>query len=654
MTNCKRSSNSIEHIFLEAESFDDLGGWLIETNAMSSLGSAYICAHGMGKPVADAKTTFTVPKEGEWHVWAKTKDWSAIWNKSGVAPGIFNIKINNTVLMHTLGNCGEKWSWQKAGIIKLSEGKHRMRLQDLTGFNGRCDAIYLTLDAKETPENDNAFSILKSGIKTEDYAEEFDLIVVGGGMAGIGAAVTALLKNLKTLLIHERNVLGGCNSSEIRVPLGGGINTPPYENLGNIIGQVGTIFHDTEIRDASYSEDARKRHVFERFSPELCRVALNESVIQVERDKNNDNQIAAVIAKNTITGKELRYRGKLFADCTGNGQLALAMGAEAMYGREAKSEFSESLAPEKADKQVMGHSLMWLTETAKRTSHFPDIEWGLPIDEENVIYTTSGNWDWETGQYRNQFLEEEQIRDYCLMMIYSNWAYIKNHSARKKEFSRHKLSWVSAIGGKRESYRIKGDLVLTQNDIEDDKFYEDETAATTWSLDLHLPDPKYTGKFPETFRSCAFHRTLKKAYPIPYRCLYAKDVDNLFLGGRSISVSHVAFSSVRVMRTLGMLGEVVGLAAAICKKHGINPREVYSSHLNELKEGMREGVSLLPCWGWKSEGKVLEKFHFQELGYFYVSPSFDIDPNDKELIERIKALEIEFGGISDENKKLFD
>src|SRR5690606_12197656 len=134
------------------------------------------------------------------------------------------------------------------------------------------------------------------------------------------------------------------------------------------------------------------------------------------------------------------------------------------------------------------------------------------------------------------------------------------------------------IGGKRESYRVVGDLILTQNHIEDFEEFPDRSAAMTWDIDLHYPDPDNEAMFKEPFRSCAYHRGIEKPFPVPYRCLYARDVKNLLLGGRHISVSHVALACVRVMKTLGALGEVIGMAASICVKENCDPRDVYEKH----------------------------------------------------------------------------
>ena len=187
-------------IWIEAESFEELGGWVVDQRSMAQMGSAYVMAHGMGVPVQDAKTRFEVSESGRWTVWARTRDWTAPW-KRGTPAGIFKIIVNGTVLPETLGTNGERWAWQKAGELALEKGEAKIALRDLSGFNGRCDAIHLTTDPGERPENDGLklarFRKTVAGITLQDAPMEYDLVVAGGGVAGICAAVSALRCGLK-------------------------------------------------------------------------------------------------------------------------------------------------------------------------------------------------------------------------------------------------------------------------------------------------------------------------------------------------------------------------------------------------------------------------------------------------------------------------
>lgn len=625
-------------IYVEAESFVELGGWVIETQSMPWMKSAYVMAHGYGVPVADAKTKIEVKDAGAYHVWVRTRDWTAQWGR-GTSAGRFELQVNGTALPTVLGTNAPDWFWQDAGEVTLREGWNELALHDLTGFNSRCDAIYFTTEG-DTPENDWEKIVdwrrAITGLYPVDYEEEFDLIVAGGGMAGICTAISAIRNGVKTLLIQDRGVLGGCNSSEIRVSTGGAYHADPYPNLGNVVQEITPIMGSGDTYEAEYYEDARKRMVFDLCKPNMYKLELNTAVVEVEREGNT---IKSVLCRSTITGAETRYRAPLFADCTGDGVLALAMGAETMYGTESRAEYGEQLAPLQGSGEVMGQTTTWLSEDIGVPSDFPEVDFGLEITEDNCLYVTGGDWEWECGQYLNQYKDAEYIRDYAVMAIFANWSYLKHHSARKDEWANRRIKWISPIGGKRECYRVKGDLILRQQDIEDQVEYPDATAAITWSIDLHYPDPYHTDKFKEPFRSCAYHREIGKPYAVPYRCLYSKDVPNLFLGGRIISTTHVAFSAVRVMRTLGQLGEVIGMAASICKKHGVQPRAIYTDHLEELKEMMRAGVPV-PWYHGSVPHNRHQSYHFKELGFIVIPRDYDKICDDPALRKRIERLDV--------------
>jgi hypothetical protein len=577
-------------MLIECECFDDLGGWTLETQCVAAMGSPYLMAHGLGQPVADA-TTAVALSGGTWHVWARTRDWTAIW-KRGTPAGRFQICVDDQPLPVVLGTNGVDWSWQKAGDVTLKDGDHRLALHDLTGFNGRCDAIFMTQDASFQPPNDAealaAFRRAECGVEVVDDPVEYDLIVIGGGYAGVCTALAARISGVKTLLIQDRGVLGGCGSSEIRVWTGGLTNLGTYPELGNVSALISPIGgRPGQVKSAELFEDERKARRF----TEGYDLLLNEQMIGVEKE---GRIVKAIVTRNVRTGVETRRRAKLFADCTGDGTLCQKCGCEMMVGREASSRFGETLAPEQADRQVMGHSVLWEPRDCGHPMAFPDIDWGIEFNDKNGLKRFNCCWDWETGQYRDQVRDIEYIRDYGFMTVLGNWSWLKNRSPYKEQLANQELMWVSALGGKRESYRVVGDYVITQRDIEEKIPHDDGTAPITWSIDLHYPDPVNEAVFGEAFQSCAYHRGIVSTYDVPYRCLVARDMDNVFLGGRIISASHVAFSCIRVMRTLGMLGEVVGMAAAVCKAAKCNPHDVYSSHLDELKERMRRGIRLLP------------------------------------------------------------
>ncbi len=634
----------MNNIFIEAESFKTKGGWVVDTTSMESIHSAYLMAHGMGIPVADASTEFEVLDSGEYYIWSLTRDWTSVWDVKDSA-GKYTIKIDGTELENTLGTNGKEWAWQLAGKRILEIGMHSINLHDLTGFNGRCDAIYITKSHIPPINNTADIDQMRKNLNWKEIKQsekQYDLVVVGGGIAGICTALTALRCGVNVALINDRPVLGGCNSSEVRVCMGGMIHQPPYPAIGNIVKEISPVMGNPSKYLKEYFEDERKLFAFEVYEGRKAdyKIFLNEAVTDIEL---NGNKIIAVICTNTLTGQKTRITGTTFADCSGDGVLARKMGCETMYGREAKSEFGETLAPNEAQKLVMGHSIRWHSEKTTDYADFPDINWNLKFNDDSCLNCTSGDWEQETGFTRDMVDEIEYIRDYGLRAIYSNWSYQKHHFKHKEDFANLKLKWVSPIGGKREGYRIKGDYILTQNDIENKVIHEDATACLTWSIDMHFPEPTNLEEFGEAFRSFAYHRGIEKPYPVPYRCLYAKDAHNLFIGGRLVSTSHVAFSSVRVMRTLGELGEVAGLASSICKKYNCTPRQVYTKHLDELKVLMINGVDSPDAFncGVGSD----ESYHFKDIGWWWLHLSKAQCPG---AIEKFKKG-VKFLGLEHKN-----
>ncbi len=631
----------MSRLFVEAESFKNLGGWVVDQQSVNIMGSSYLMAHGMGVSVADATTDITIPESNIWHAWVRTRDWTAVWER-GSAAGIFKLKANGTCFENILGNNGKDWDWQYAGSLELKKGDNTLSLCDLTGFNGRCDAIYLSTDKSDAPENTEEFRKKASGIKVCDDERFYDLVVCGGGFGGTCMALAAMREGLSVAIIQDRPVLGGCNSSEIKVGLGGWAHGGPYPNLGNTVDQISPVFNSPGSFDNMFYEDDRKLLAFKTIPLSIrknCSQNLCEHLVGTEMD---GDKITAVISQNIYTGQQKRYCGRLFADCTGDAVLARFAGAEVMYGREAKNEYNERFAPEVADNMVMGMTIPWHSEEKPCENTFPDIDWGIEFDEERCYPVFDGDWEWEVGQFRDMVNDIEYIRDYSLMTIFGNWSFLKNRYSGKERFKNRSLKWISPLGGKRESYRVKGDVILTENDIENHTFYEDGSAALTWDIDIHYPEPENLKLFPEPFRSCAVHRGIKKHYPVPYRCLYSKDISNLFLGGRNLSTTHVAFACVRVMRTLGTLGEVCGLAAGVCVRENCLPREVYEKHLDKLKVLMERGVVINPMHAYPPNDD--ESLAFKECNTFMTYPVPSLPLDDKEWMWKINHTGIPFIG----------
>ena len=575
------STASADTILVEAEGFDNHGGWVVDQQFMDQMGSPFLLAHGLGIPVKDAVTKVRFPSTGKYRVWMRTRDWVASWKAPG-APGRFQLLIDGKPLKTVFGTEGADWHWQNGGMVEIKNKQVKIALHDLTGFEGRCDAVVFSNDTNFIPPNDGeglrSFRRKLLGLPgIPENAGKYDLVVVGGGIVGTCSAVSAARLGLQVALIQNRPVLGGNNSSEVRVHLNGNINLLPYPALGNVVKELDSGKRGNARPSENY-DDQKKLRVVQ--TEKNIHLFLNTHACKVEK---KGSRIAAVITKNIITGRELRFEAPLFADCTGDGTIGYLAGADYRYGREGRDETGESLAPEKPDRMTMGASVQWYSEQHMAPSTFPDCPWALQFSEQSCHQISRGDWDWETGLNRNQITEFEYIRDYGFRAVYGNWAFLKNKTHRKAWYANRKLEWVAYIAGKRESRRLLGDIILQQQDIQQKKEFPDAFVTTTWTIDLHYPDPKNTKYFPgEEFRSIAKFTRIDP-YPIPFRCFYSRNIDNLMMAGRCISVTHVALGTVRVMRTCGMMGEVVGMAASLCKKHNTDPRGVYQRHLDELK-----------------------------------------------------------------------
>jgi hypothetical protein len=619
-----------DELLIDAEGFTDLGGWVVDQQSMDQMGSPYLMAHGLGEPVADARTTFQIRRGGQHRIWVRTRDWVGKWKgdefngpmKASGSPGIFHLVLNERPLEILFGETGAEWHWQDGGTIELAAGEHRLALRDLTGFNGRCDAILLSDSPGFVPGGslDEIQALRGRLLPGQQVVKEkggYDLVVVGGGMAGICAAVSAARYGCSVALIQDRPVLGGNNSSEVRVGLSGLIRKKPYPELGNLVEQLGPVGHwnlweanrrpeleyskeilaiiqkhpekkEHNAGDASnYQDDKKLRYVLAERNITLL---LNTRANGVEM---KDGRIAAVLAQDIRSGGKLKISGRIFADCTGDGNLGYLAKADFRIGRESKAHTGEELAPSVEDNLVMGTSVQWNTRVEEEASGFPKTPWAVAFTEETCVETVRGDWDWETGALLNNATRMEEIRDYALRVVFGNWNVLKNSAdpKRQKKFAKRKLNWVAYIGGKRESRRLMGDFVLRQQDIVGRIPYPDASVTTTWTIDLHYPEKPLCAC--DAFQSKAHHVTIDP-YPIPYRCFYSRNVPNLMMAGRNISVSHVALGTVRVMRTTGMMGEVVGMANAVMKEHQCLPREVYTDHLARLKQLMAEGVPGAP------------------------------------------------------------
>jgi len=582
-------------LLIEAESFQEKGGWVVDPQFVEQMGSPYLLAHGMGTPVEDAKIKIEINESGIYHVWARTKNWvPGNWP----APGRFHIFIGKQQLPNELGT-NPGWNWEYAGKVDLSKGEKTLALHDLTGFEGRCDAIFLTQDKNiKLPNNLKELAdwrVEYSAIKADpDEIKQYDFVVVGGGIAGCAASIAAAEQGLSVALIHDRPVLGGNASGEIRVHTLG-----IYGNFERILKKLDTEHYPNGSPNALEEDKRRHENIAEYENIDLF-LKFRAFTAHSENAK-----ITSVDARHTSTAEFIRFKAPLFADCTGDGWIGFWAGAEYMYGREASSKYGEEWeehgelwSPESPDNFVMGASLLWRSENAGHPVDFPEVPWAMDVAGDYAA--ANGEWHWEfSANNIHQVDDAETIRDHMFRAIYGAFFNYKNPGfgetqrdkaeyssvdteKYRKRVDSMQLQWVSYLSGKRESRRLVGDYIFTFDDVLQKRQFPDGIIYENREVDVHYQQNLMDTGQPDFLSEALFYKT--PTYYIPYRCLYSKNISNLFMAGRDFSCSHVGLGGPRVMRTTGQMGAAVGLAAAICKKHNADPRDVYEKFLSEYLE----------------------------------------------------------------------
>ena len=368
-------------VWLEAEQFPQCGGWVNDAQFIDQMGSPYLLANGLGTPVADAVATVRLPAAGKYRLWARTKDWIPEHH-----PGTFQILLDGQAAPTTFGRSGQAgWRWEDGGVHALT-GQVELRLHDLTGFYGRCDAIVLTDDvAWIPPGGPDEIARLREqhgGVSAAvTDLPEFDVVVVGGGLAGCTAAVAAARPGHRTALLQNRPLLGGNASTEILVPPVGvwyGIfrhRFPLDPRETGLVEEYRTAGKQQVSEGKLYSARLLR---FVQAEPAL-QLCLDTHATGVEMRPGPERQIAAVLAVNTHTGQRLRFRGKLFIDCTGDAVVGVAAGAEYRHGKEPKALYDEPWAPETPVKDTMGNGLKYFPADTGEPQPFATPRLVLPL-----------------------------------------------------------------------------------------------------------------------------------------------------------------------------------------------------------------------------------------------------------------------------------
>ena len=421
-----------------------------------------------------------------------------------------------------------------------------------------------------------------------------DLCVIGGGLAGICAAIAAARGGARVVLMHERPVLGGNASSEIRMWISGALGTNNRET-----GIVEEIELENFRRNPTKNYFIWDTVLYEFVLREKnIHLLLNCTCMDAETEEGGfphgrDRRIVSVTGYQMTTQQFFEVHAANYADCSGDSILAPLTGAQYREGREGKDEYGEPTHVEVHDDMHMGMSCLMQGRETPRKVPFIAPDWSMKLTEEDFdhcnpdVHTESENfWYLELGGNRDSIGDTEEVARELLSLSLGTWDHIKNsghHDADNWE-----LDFLSFLPGKRESRRMVGEYTLTANNVLQNTPFEDAVAYGGWPIDDHFPAGFFHKGQPNT-NICP-----EAPYSIPYRALYSANVDNLFFAGRNISMTHMAMSSVRVMATCALVGQAVGAAAALCARYAVPPHDVYLSHLTELQDAIRAEDGFLP------------------------------------------------------------
>ncbi|SDD65209.1 FAD dependent oxidoreductase [Paenibacillus sp. UNCCL117] len=422
-----------------------------------------------------------------------------------------------------------------------------------------------------------------------------DITVVGAGLSGINAAIAAARLGQTVTLVHNRPVLGGNSSSEVRVWVCGATahGTNRYARETGIMGE---LFVENQYRNIDGNPYFWDLVLLEAVRAESnIRLLLNTDVHEVEAEGDaDDRRILSVTGWMMGSERRIRMESEIFLDCTGDGLIGFLAGAKYRIGREARSEYNEDWAPEVADDITLGSTLLFYTKDAGRPVKYHKPSFAIDITKTNIplkrVIRSGDNgcayWWIEWGGELDIVHDNERIRDELWAVIYGIWDYIKNSG--NFDSQNMTLEWVGSLPGKREYRRFLGDYVLNQNDILAQRPFEDRVAFGGWSIDLHPPQGVYSTE------SGSKHLHADGIYHIPFRSLYSVNVGNLLFAGRNISATHVAFGTTRVMATCAVGGEAAGTGAALCVQKQVSPRTLHAEHLDELLQTLlRQDASII-------------------------------------------------------------
>ncbi|AIQ20469.1 hypothetical protein H70357_30020 [Paenibacillus sp. FSL H7-0357] len=445
--------------------------------------------------------------------------------------------------------------------------------------------------------------------------ESYDVVVCGGGLAGVCAAIAAARQGVSTCLIQDRPVLGGNSSSEIRVTPHGAAQFHAYARETGIISELlveERAANHEPIRENGWTNSVWDMALYDMAvrTPNLT-VHLNSTVTAVE--KHETRRLSAVKVRVANADTMMTIQGKVFIDCTGDAVVADQAGCEWRWGSESREEFGEPHAPLAASTDTMGSSIHFKAKDMGREVPFRAPDWAVRYDDPAYFYEQgrhfydldAGYWWIEIGVPWNTVYDNEQIRHELTRHVLGIWDWIKNKDPLLREkAANYALDWVGQVPGKRESRRVMGRYLLTEHDPAGRTVFADEIAYGGWFIDLHsaggllaaTAEPSSAEGYTETSDYAV--QSYCGPYGLPLRMLIAKDMDNLLMAGRNISATHAALGTVRVMGTTALLGQAAGTAAAVALKRGTEVCGLEAEGVREVQQSLlRQGCFLPNCRG---------------------------------------------------------
>ena len=450
----------------------------------------------------------------------------------------------------------------------------------------------------------------------KQLTQQYDVVVAGGGLAGFCAAVAAARNGANTCLVHNRPVLGGNSSSEVGVTPHGAAAFHAYARETGILSEA--LIEERAQNHAEIYENGWTNSVWDlvlydiaQKTPRLT-MHLNTDVRGVAmRDARN---VAAILAVVQNAETELRLEGRMFIDCTGDGLVADAAGCPWRMGSEGRDEFNEPHAPLKASADTMGNSIHFLARDTGAPAPFKAPDWAVKHEDASYFYKQGrlpkdkrgGFWWIEIGVPYHTIYDAETIRHELTRHALGVWDWMKNKDPKTMDLVRnYALDWIGQVPGKRESRRILGRYLMTEHDILNKTVFADEIAFGGWFVDLHTPggllakssEPSAAaGGHEDEYDTFSEYSAMSYCgpYGVPLRILFARDVDNLMMAGRNVSVTHAALGTVRVMGTTALMGEAAGIAAAVGLDRGHDFEQIVAEDITEIQQRLLAGGCFLP------------------------------------------------------------